>query len=346
MKKFLTFVVILVLGAAIAFLIYSQYQNKSQRDALNVRLQWYPHAQFAGYIVALKKGFYEDEGINVNLLPAGPDIKPTTTVANGTDDIGIGVPNQIITARANKVPMTIIAQIFQDSPNRYVLKAENRIDSLQELKGKKVGLWLGGDEAEFISMLASVGLKSNDVQIIPQEFSVTPFLQDNYVLSQVTTYNELILINNQGYLGDKLQVLSPKDFNSAILGDVIFCMDWLIANRKEELVKFLRASIKGWQFTIENPEEALKIVLDYNPELDGDSQRQTLKAIIDLVSSGPAIDNGIGYMNPAEYKNIQRILVQSGQIPEEVNISAPYSTEIWDQLRSTEKSLPILKIKQ
>lgn len=328
MKKVLCFIVIISL--------LSCKQNPTESENLNVRLQWYPHSQFAGYIVALKKGFYDFEGLKINLLPAGPDIKPTVTVASGSDQIGIGVPNQIISARANGVPLKIIAQIFQDSPNRYVLKSENRIDSLQELIGKEVGLWLGGDEAEFISMLSSVGINLTDVKIIPQEYSVTPFLQDQYILSQVTTYNELIQIKNQGFKGDKLQILSPKNYNSAILGDVIFCKEDLIQNRKESLIKFLRASIKGWQFTIDNPEEALQIVLDYNPELEEDSQRETLNAIIELITTGKEY---IGYINPSEYANIQRILLESEQISKKIDISDVYSDGLLKQINSTNTAI-------
>jgi NitT/TauT family transport system substrate-binding protein len=336
MKRILIFIVVILV---VILTLLSCKKGNPDSETLNVRLQWYPHAQFAGYIVALKKGFYDAEDLEVNLHSAGPDIKPTTAVASGSDHIGIGVPNQIITARANKVPLTIIAQIFQDSPNRYVLKSENRIDSLQELSGKKIGLWLGGDEAEFISMLSSVGMKLTDVQVIPQEFSVTPFLEDQYILSQVTTYNELIQIRNQGYEESKLQILSPKNYNSAILGDVIFSKEELIQNKQEALVKFLRASIKGWQYTIDNPDEALKIVLDYNPELEENLQRQTLNAIIELVSTEQSQVEGIGYMNPDEYENIQRILLQSGQITEGVDISKVYSNEVWNQIKLEEKLL-------
>lgn len=328
-----------VLFFFIAIFIFSSCrQNKSNSEILNVRLQWYPHSQFAGYIVALEKGFYSAEGLKVNLLPAGPDIKPTTTVASGSDHIGIGVPNQIIMARTNKVPLTIIAQIFQDSPNRYVLKTDNRIDSLKQLAGKKVGLWLGGDEAEFISMLSTNNMKLSDLQVIPQEFSVTPFLQDEYILSQVTTYNELIQIENQGYK-NKLQILSPSEYQSAILGDMIFCKEELIRNKKETLVKFLKASIKGWQYTIDNPNEALKIILDYNPELEEKQQEQTLNAIIDLVTEGEYEKEGIGHLSLDAYENIQRIMLQSGQIAEKINISDIYTAEILNAVKKEQKIL-------
>lgn len=313
--------------------------NQPKEGTINLRLQWIPQTQFAGYIVAKQKGFYDEEGLNVILNPAGPDLKPQVTVANGSDQIGIGVPNQVIAARTNGVPLVAIAQIFQNSPNRYVLKSQNRIDSLQQLKGKKVGLWLGGDEAEFIAMLQSANMTLNDVSVVAQEYSVAPFLQDQYVISMVTVYNELNLIQKEGYQGDKLQILSPKDYNSAILGDMIFTTDKYLNENPETVQKFLKASIKGWQYCIENPEEALDFVMKYNPELDREEQRFMLNACLDLIKTGSSLTNGIGYIDESEYANAQRILKVSKQIDKEVDIKTTFNLSAWKAVPDSIKTL-------
>ena len=288
-------------------------------STLRVRLQWIPQSQFAGYIVALENGYYKDQGLSVELLPAGPDLKPHVTVANGSDDIGIGVPNQVLLARSNDVPLVAIAQIFQDSPNRYVIKSENKIDSLEQLRGEKVGLWLGGDEAEFVSMLSKAGMTLEDVQVIPQKYSVVPFLEDEYILSQVTVYNELMLVQAEGFNGDKLQVLSPSEFESAILGDMIFTHESLVTERSDELQKFVDASIKGWRYAIEHPEETLEIVMNYNPDLDKEQQRKQLSAVSELIKIG-GLDN-IGHIDESAYSQIQDVLVTSGQITSEIDLA-------------------------
>jgi NitT/TauT family transport system substrate-binding protein len=288
---------------------------------INLRLQWFNHSQFAGYIVAKDKGFYKDLGLDVNILPGGPDLKPQVTVAAGTDDIGIAVPNQIIAAQSNGVPLTIIAQIFQDSPNRYILKKENSIANLRDLKGKKVGLWLGGDEVEFISMLKTQGMSEKDILIIPQEFSVVPFIQDQYVCSQVTTYGEMNFLALQGWTKDKLQVISPKDYNSAILGDLLFCKTDFLQKNKKTVSKFIEASIKGWKYCISNADEALNIILNTNKELSKEEQTLVMKSVIELITSGDAENHGIGYINPKDLENAERILYDSKQIDKRVDIS-------------------------
>lgn len=324
---------------------FTSCTNKKD-NTINLRLKWAYQAQFAGYLVASEKGFYKEEGLTVNILPAGPDLKPYSTVASGSDDIGIGIISQVITARSNGVPLVAISQIFQDSPNRFVLKSENRIDSLQQLRGKPVGLWLGGDEIELISMLKSVGMTLNDITVIPQKFSVAPFLQNEYVCSQVMVYNELNQIKNEGYEGDKLQIISPKDYNSAILGDLIFTSEKYLSTHSEQLNKFLIATYRGWKYTYENPDEAIDIVLKFNPELNREEQKQQLMAVLSLINTGNTPTQGLGYINVPDYENAKSILL-GGLDPstedykkiEKVNISECFSSDIWNKIPIENKKL-------
>lgn len=322
----------------IIFLAFSVFScNEKEPSRINVRLKWAYQAQFAGYMVAENKGFYKEEGLDVSILPAGPDIKSFMTVANGTDQFGVAMPNQIISARSNGVPLTIIAQIMQDSPYRYVLKSENRIDSLPQLKGKKVGLWLKADEAEFIAMLKKYNMTLADIDVIPQEYTIVPFLENKYALSAVTVYNELNQIQSNGYEGDKLQILSPKDYGTAFLGDMLFCKQEYLEKNPETVKKFLLATLKGWQYTLENPEEALKIVLSYNKELDPDSQKKQLEAVIQLIKTGKSLTEGIGYIDENEYINIEKILRESGQLEGSVEIGKIFDPKPWNSIDSKYK---------
>lgn len=304
-------------------------ESGAATGAMNVRLQWVVQSQFAGFVVADRRGFYRDEGLNVRLLPAGPDLKPYMTVAAGSDQIGIGVPNQIILARSQGVPLVMIGQIFQESANRYVLKARNRIDSLAQLRGRKVGLWLGGDEAEFVAMLKTAGMSLKDVQVVPEGYSVIPFLHDEYVLSEVTVYNELNLIRSMGYRDSDLQILNPSQFNAAILGDVVFTTERILHDRRPEIVKFLAASLRGWQFCVDHRDECLRVVLAANPELERQEQSAQLNSVLELVQGGAARTNGLGYMDSTAYGTAERVLMVSGQLERAVTLSSTYDPSVW-----------------
>ncbi|MGH8625453.1 MAG: ABC transporter substrate-binding protein [Gammaproteobacteria bacterium] len=332
--------VVVAAAAVLAVVTLSKKgSTPTELTKLSLRLQWVPQSQFCGFIVAKQKDFYKDASLDVELRPAGPDLKPQVTVAVGTDDIGIGVANHVIGARSNGVPLVAIAQIFQDSPNRYVLKAENRIGDLRDLRGKKIGLWLGGDEAEFISMLATVGMTLSDLTVIPQEFSVIPFLQDEYILSQVTVYNELNLIRAQGYKDDKLQVLSPKDYDSAILGDVILTTENYLRNNLQTVTAFLEASLRGWRYCLDHPDEAVRVVVAYNPELEEEDQRLQLKAALSLLTSGAALEHGLGYLDVADYAIAERVLFKSAQITTHVDPKTSIDLSAWHGVSSTVKRI-------
>jgi NitT/TauT family transport system substrate-binding protein len=315
-------------------------QAREVKEHVSLRLEWYPQAQFAGYLVAASKGFYQAQGLDVELRPAGPDLKPQMTVASGTDDLGVGVANQVVVARSGGVPLRIVAQMFQDSANRYVLKRRNSISSLKELRGKKVGLWLGGDEAEFISMLKTAQMSFKDVHVIPQGYTVTPFLQDQYVLSEVTSYNELLEINRAGFSDHDLQVLSPAQFNSAILGDMLFTTERFIRERPSVTNHFILASLQGWQYCFNHRQEVLDIILKSNPSLNRDEQAAQLDAILTLISAGSARSRGIGAMDVSGYQQTINVLVDSNQIPQPINPSSVFDSAPWDAVPSAFKQIP------
>jgi len=321
------------------FITLASANAQSTSNKINLRLKWAYQAQFAGYLVAQQKGFYKDAGLDVNIEPGGPDLTPYRNVASGIDDIGIGTISQILTSRSNNLPLVAIAQIFQDSPNRFVLKGKNRISSLADLKGKKVGLWMDGDEVEFISMLKTVGLTLKDVQVVPQKMSIDPFLHDDYVCSQVMVYNELNQIYDSGYKPDQLQIISPKDYHADILGDLIFTNQKFLSTHQSQLEEFLSASFRGWKYAKDHPDETADIILKYNHTLRRDLQLQQLNAILSLIFLDETLSKGLGYINPSDYSNAKQIMLR-GLNPTSAeykklsgtNVNSTYTMALWDKV--------------
>ena len=312
-------------------------KEQPQLEHIRFRLQWMPQAQFAGYIVAKELGFYTQAGLDVEIRSAGPDLRPQLTIASGTDDIAVGVSNQVVAARSSGVPLKIIAQVFQDSANRYILKKKNAIRSLQDLRGKKVGLWTGGDEAEFVSMLKTAGMTLDDVILVPQGFEVTPFIQDTYVLSMVTVYNELIQIREKGFGDDMLQILSPADYKSAIVSDMLFATEKYLKEHRSAAQRFLAASMRGWIYCLDYPDQSVDIVVKYDSSLKREEQSKQLKAVLALIWSGQAKMKGIGYMDPDYYVTAERVLFDSNQISKRVDAATVFDDSFWKEIPSEHK---------
>ncbi len=297
-------------------------------ERVSLRLQWFPQAQFCGFLVAKDKGWFREAGLDVDLRPAGPDLKPQVSVAAGTDDFGVGVSNQVITARANGVPLRIVAQIFQGSANRYVLRRRDAIQTLHDLRGRRVGLWTGGDEAEFVAMLHGAGMSLRDVEVVPQGYEVTPFLQGAYVLSQVTTYNELNQLRTNGLGDDQLQILDPDTYQAAIAADMLFTTDDYLRRKPDVARKVVLASLRGWSFCLHHEEEALDAVLRAAPSLDRAQQRLQLREVNQLVSGGAARVEGIGAMKREAYATAERVLRMSGQLSNPVDLNTVFDDTI------------------
>lgn len=200
---------------------------------------------------------------------------------------------------------------------------------------------MGGDEAEFVAMLKSEGMTLDDVTVVPQGFSVAPFLRDEYVLSMVTTYNELNQIRDQGFTGDKLQIISPSDYHAAIVGDALFTSEKFIKENRSTAQKFLSASLKGWKYCVENPDEAVDIVLKFDQSLKRDEQIKQLKEVISLVLSGHGKTAGIGYMDTTYYEIVEQVLHESNQISKRVIPANVFDDSLWKSVAQEDKMVDI-----
>lgn len=283
-------------------------------EKLVLHLDWLPQAQFAGYIVAKELGLFSQRGLDVAIVPGGPDHPALAKVATGAADIGVGPSSLMFVARAKSVPVKIIALPLQDSIFRFVLKAENRIVSLRQLAGKPIGLWLGGDEAEFAAMAIKLGMSLGDFKVIKQDEKITGFLQDRYVLSQVTTINELILLRKEGFPEAELQIISPSDYGVAMPSDCLFTTDKMLATRRGALVRFLDGAREGWRTAFADKEATVKLLVARHPELDAGHQMEQLKAMEPLVF-GPAGDVPFGRMDPVVMERVQQEMVTARLLP-------------------------------
>lgn len=296
-----------------------------------MRLEWVMQGQFAGPIVALHNGWYQDAGIELELLPAGPDIKPAVTVAQGTDQFGIGHPHQVIAARANEAPLVMVLQVGQRSSTTYVAKAESGIRELADVRGKKVGLWFGGDEYEFQAMLAKAGIPQEDVTLVSQGFDIVGWLEGQYDVMQVTPFNELLLVQDAGFTGDKLVVIPPERYGAALVSAGVFTTEAMIADHPEKVQAVVDATMRGWQAAIADPKAAAEIVVQYNSELDVPFQVRQIEAMRDIICYGPTLAGEFGKTDPAIWETSQSIMLGAKVIEQPIDLARGFTNAFWEK---------------
>ena len=301
-----------------------------------LQLKWVTQAQFAGYYAALDQGYYEDEGIDLTIKPGGPDIVPEQVVLGGQAEFGLNWLDNTLATRDQGGEIVNIAQVFARSGMTEVTWADSGLDDITALEGKKVGVWLGGNEHKLFAALTKNGIDpDSDVEIVAQPFDMNLFLNREVDAAAAMTYNELAQVLEQEnpdtgelYTLDDLNVFLMSDLGTGALEDGVFVRaDWIQDEANQDLAtRFLKASFKGWVYCRDNPEECLQIVLENGPTLGEGHQRWQLNEINKLIWPN---ELGIGVMDPAGFDNTAQIALDYGVIANEASSDA-YVTDYAD----------------
>jgi NitT/TauT family transport system substrate-binding protein len=242
--------------------------TSASAEDVKLQLKWVTQAQFAGYYVAQAKGFYEEEGLNVTILPGGPDIAPTQVIAGGGADVVIDWMPSALAAREKGLPLVNIAQPFASSGMMLTCLAETGITAPTDFADKTLGVWFFGNEYPFLSWMSQLGLKTDGspggVTVLKQGFNVDPLLQKQAACISTMTYNEYWQVIDAGITPEQLVTFKYQDMGVATLEDGLYVLEDKLADPafQETMVKFVRASMKGWKEAEANPDEAAMIVLE------------------------------------------------------------------------------------
>jgi NitT/TauT family transport system substrate-binding protein len=279
-------------------------------DLTPVTLQskWVVQAQFAGFYAADDQGFYEDEGLDVTIRAGGPDIVPEQVVLGGQAEFGINWLDSLLATRDQGQDIVNIAQVFARSGMTEVTWKDTGLDSIASLEGKKVGVWLGGNEHKLFAALTKNGLDpQSDVQVVAQPFDMNLFISREVDAAAAMTYNELAQVletdnpdTGELYTLDELNVLRMSEQGTGALEDGVFVReDWIADAANQDIAKrFLKASFRGWIYCRDNPDECVDIVLENGPTLGEGHQRWMMNEINDLIWPN---ELGIGVMDPAGF---------------------------------------------
>ena len=307
----------LVLSLILAGLVGSA----AAADKVTVQLKWLPQAQFAGYYVAAAKGFYKDADLDVTIKPGGPDIAPAQVLAAKGADLAVDWMPSALAAREAGVPMVNVAQIFNRSGMMLTCKKSSGVSTSKDFKGKTLGVWFGGNEYPFLSWMGSLGLKttgaSPDVKVLKQGFNVDPLLQNQAACISTMIYNEYWQVIDAGVKATDLVTFPYEDQGVATLEDGLYARepDLKDAAYVAKLAKFVKASIKGWEYAIKHQDEAVKIILaaDTSGGSTAAVQKRQLENVAKLITA--ADKPTMGKLDVAAYQRTVKVLMAGGSDP-------------------------------
>jgi NitT/TauT family transport system substrate-binding protein len=284
---------------------------------VTLQLQWVTQSQFAGYYVALDQGFYEAEGLDVTILPGGPDIAPPQVLAGGGADVMLNWMPSALAAREKGLPVVNIAQPFKTSGLMLTCWKDSGIESVADFPGKTIGVWFFGNEYPFLSWMSQEGISTDGgedgVTVLKQGFNVDPLLQRQADCISTMTYNEYGQVLDAGVSPDELITFAYEDQGVATLEDGIYALEENLEDPEfvNKMVRFVRASMQGWKWAEENPEAAANIVLD-----NDETGAQTEAAQIRMMGEIAKLTAGSnGALDPADYQRTVDTLLAGGSDP-------------------------------
>ena len=286
-------------------------------DDVTLQLKWVTQAQFAGYFVAQAEGFYEAEGLNVTILPGGPDVAPTQVIAGGGADVVIDWMPSALAAREKGLALVNIAQPFKSSGMMLTCRKDSGIATPADFADKTLGVWFGGNEYPFLNWMNKLGLATDGsaggVTVLKQGFNVDPVLQKQAACVSTMTYNEYWQVIDAGLTPDDLVVFKYEDEGVATLEDGLYVMEDKLADPafEDKMVRFVRASMKGWKWAEENADAAAMIVLE-NDETGAQTEAHQ-KRMMGEIAKLTAGSNGA--LVEADYQRTVAALMSGGSDP-------------------------------
>ena len=310
--------------------------GSSGSTTVKLQLQWVTQGQFAGYFAALDQGYYSDEGLDVQILEGGSDIVPQTVLAQGQADYAIAWVPKALASREQGAAITNVAQIYQRSGTLQVSFTKTGITAVEGLKGKKVGNWGFGNEYELFAAMTAAGLDpSSDVELVQQQFDMLGLLQGDIDAAQAMTYNEfaqLLEAENPDtgslFTAADFNVLNWNDVGTAMLQDAVWASTEKLADTayQQQTVKFLKASIKGWVFARDNPEEARDIVVAKGSTLGASHQLWQVNEVNKLV--WPAA-GGAGLIDATAWEQTVQIAMDTKNAEGQTVITKEPDEDAW-----------------
>lgn len=282
---------------------------------VKLQLQWFTQGQFAGYFAAVDKGFYEAEGLDVQILEGGVDIVPQTVLAQNQADYAIAWVPKALASREQGAGITDVAQVFQRSGTLQVSFKDKNITTAADLKGHKVGNWGFGNEYEIFAGLTKAQLDpAKDVELVGQQFDMQALLKGDIDAAEAMTYNEYAQVleaenpdTGELYQPEDFNVISWEDEGVGMLQDAIWANTDKLENDtayQDQTVAFIKASLKGWAYCRDNVEECRDIVVAKGSKLGASHQLWQINEINKLI--WPAA-NGVGMIDTAAWDQTVQI---------------------------------------
>ncbi len=292
---------------------------------VTVQLKYLHQAQFAGFYAADQNGYYAEEGLKVTFIEGGPTVDLEKPVLEGTTQFGVIGAESLIQARAAGEPLRAIAVIYRRNPLVFMTLADSGITRPQDIVGKKVQTNLA-TKLMLDAMLANVGISPNQYQEVDVGSDLSLFFSGQVQVWSAFIINEVLTAQANGY---QVNLIYPDDYGIHFYSDTLFATDETISAQPDLVLRFLRATLKGWTHAIENPDLATAMISKYNPNADLQHETEQMTASLPLINTG---EDYIGWMMLETWAGMEQTLREQGVLTAPVNVNDVFTMQFLEEV--------------
>lgn len=290
---------------------------------ITVQLRWTHQSQFAGFYAADQNGDYAAEGLDVTFLEGGPDVDIHAPVSQGLAQFGVAGAETLILKRAAGIPFRAVATIYRRNPLVFMTLADSGITRPQDFAGKTI-LVASFNQAILHAMTSHVG-------VTPDRYdeaccNIDGFYTGEFQVAHAYLTNEVINASKEGH---QINIINPDDYGVHFYADTLYVNDDFMIQDPDIIRRFLRATLKGWTYAVENPEAVGPLVRNYNPDVDPDLEAAKMIASIPLVNTG---EDFIGWMEPDIWAGMEKTLREQEILVEPLNIEEVYTMQFVEEI--------------
>lgn len=325
------FCIILMILYIVTYNLYFDNAPSKLRK-VNLRIPWETQCQFAGYYVAKDKGYYADEGLDVIIRTSLSNVNIASVVAMGHDDFGVVVLHNVIMDIDRGFPVVNVAQILQSFEIILLTRTEDKINTLADFNGKLYASWWGQNDMMLKTLFKKQNIPFN-VIIYPKPWSLDLFIDKKVHITPAFHANEYHTVLQSGYKPEDLHTFSYADYGMNFPGDSIIVSRQKLKDDPNLVLRFVRATIKGWEYALANKIKSVDIMMKY-AKLDREHEIFMINSIHNDIVNSDTQKYTIGYHNKKSIQNMIDMLKENNQISKDLKVEDVYTDIIISQLLS------------
>jgi NitT/TauT family transport system substrate-binding protein len=297
-------------------------------DKVTLNLNWFYVGDHSPYFVALDKGWYKEEGLEPTILTGKGSGDVVKRVDIGSADIGIVDTGVLIVARAQGAKVKIVSMLFDKSPYCMWMWKDSGINSPKDLVGKKIGAPPGDAQRTIFPALAQAnGFDPDKVTFVniaaEAKFSALAAKQMDVIFD----YYSGAPFFHKAMGEENVKYMMFADYGVDVYSNALVASEKYIKENPGIIKRFVKASLRGWEFALKNPEESIEIMAKHRPEIDKPILLANLKLIIDLFRTNRYKQNGIGWVDDKKMADSIKIISQYRDLKVDMKTKDVYTNE-------------------